>query len=356
VLFDLFSGLLDSQPAYDEVAGSASLGGRWRREHSRLSYLAGDYRPHDDLVAEAAKRIGLPQIVHGRLLPGWGRGNEVSAERAKESARRSDVLLSRVPSSAEIVPGVWRVGGGSWGGTVEAVSAEEDANVYLLQLNGCEVMVDCGTRGGLDDILRTLRSLGREPDALTDLLLTHSHWDHMDAAARWQGSLRGLRTHLNRIGAQFLARGDHRLVGYQLREPGYEFEPFRLDHEVEDGETFELGRTRITSKFLPGHTPDSTLYTLEIERQVIGISGDLMFAPRAGEQVVLGQLCTLWLSNLDDYVCSLRSLEGVPIDVLLPGHGDAIVGSTRVSEVLRETLALAESLAADERVRANARI
>jgi hypothetical protein len=28
VLFDLFSGLLNSQPAYDEVAGSAALGSR----------------------------------------------------------------------------------------------------------------------------------------------------------------------------------------------------------------------------------------------------------------------------------------------------------------------------------------
>jgi len=60
VLFDLFNGLLDSQPAYDEVAGSAAVGGRWRSEHSRLSYQAGDYRPHDDVVAEAAERIGLP--------------------------------------------------------------------------------------------------------------------------------------------------------------------------------------------------------------------------------------------------------------------------------------------------------
>jgi 2-haloacid dehalogenase len=68
VLFDLFSGLLNSQPAYDEVSGSAALGSRWRSEHSRLSYLAGDYRPHDDLVAEAAGRIGLspdraPELV-----------------------------------------------------------------------------------------------------------------------------------------------------------------------------------------------------------------------------------------------------------------------------------------------------
>ena len=59
VLFDLFSGLLDSQPAYNEVAGGAALGSRWRSEHSRLCYSAGDYRPHDELVAEAAERIGL---------------------------------------------------------------------------------------------------------------------------------------------------------------------------------------------------------------------------------------------------------------------------------------------------------
>jgi len=59
VLFDLFSALLDSQPAYDEVAGSAPLGSRWRSEHSRLSYSVGNYRPHDDLVSEAAERVGL---------------------------------------------------------------------------------------------------------------------------------------------------------------------------------------------------------------------------------------------------------------------------------------------------------
>jgi 2-haloacid dehalogenase len=71
VLFDLFSGVLNSQPAYDEVAGSASLGSRWRSEHSRLSYLAGDYRPHDDLVAEAAERIGLSPDRASALVAGW---------------------------------------------------------------------------------------------------------------------------------------------------------------------------------------------------------------------------------------------------------------------------------------------
>ena len=86
VLFDLFSALLDSQPAYDEIAGSASLGSRWRSEHSRLSYLAGDYRPHDDLVAEAAERVGLspahaPALVArlGELSP-WPEAPAVLAD------------------------------------------------------------------------------------------------------------------------------------------------------------------------------------------------------------------------------------------------------------------------------------
>ena len=84
-LFDLFSALLDSRPAYDQVAGSASLGSRWRREHSRLCYSAGDYRPHDDVVAEAAERVGLsadrgPALVAqlGQLKP-WPEASAVLA-------------------------------------------------------------------------------------------------------------------------------------------------------------------------------------------------------------------------------------------------------------------------------------
>ena len=72
VLFDLFSALLDSQPAYEAVAGGPSLGSRWRAEHSRLAYSAGDYRPHDDLVAEAAERVGLPRARAAALVARLG--------------------------------------------------------------------------------------------------------------------------------------------------------------------------------------------------------------------------------------------------------------------------------------------
>jgi metallo-beta-lactamase class B len=223
------------------------------------------------------------------------------------------------PRAVEIAQGVWRVGGGSWGGAVAAMSEEADANVYLLRVDGADILVDCGTRAGRDEVSRNLLNLGCDPDALSDLLLTHSHWDHTDAAAEWQAALPAMQTHLNSIGAAFLAQADHRLVGYQLQEPTYAFQPFRVDHEVMDRETFDLGGARITARFLPGHSPDSTIYTFELDGRVIGISGDVMFAPRVGQNAVLGRLCTLWLSNLDDYVASLRLLADLQIDVLLPG-------------------------------------
>ena len=83
------------------------------------------------------------------------------------------------------------------------------------------------------------------------------------------------------------------------------------------------------------------------------MSGDVVFGPRAGGELVLGQLCSLWLSNLDQYVDSLRLLAGLAIDRILPGHGDAIHGRRQVQEAVLGTLAVAESLAQDRRVRAN---
>ena len=68
---------------------------------------------------------------------------------------------------------------------------------------------------------------------------------------------------------------------------------------------------------------------------------------------MLGQLCSLWLSNLDDYVASLGRLERLDLDRLLPGHGTPIAGRDQVRAAVKATRALAEALAADLRVRAN---
>ncbi|HEY6835561.1 MAG TPA: HAD-IA family hydrolase [Gaiellaceae bacterium] len=73
VLFDLFTALLDSEPLWCEIAGSAEAGARWRAESSRIAYSAGPYRPFDDTVARAAQLAGLPPARAADLLAGMGR-------------------------------------------------------------------------------------------------------------------------------------------------------------------------------------------------------------------------------------------------------------------------------------------
>ncbi len=250
------------------------------------------------------------------------------------------------PAAEQLLPNLWRVGGGTWNGTVTALSFEDDANVYVLRGPAGVVLVDCGHLEGKAAIEANLRATGVAPEALGDLLLTHSHWDHTQAARPWQSEHR-LRTHLNACGAEFLARGDLRLVGTPLHGPDFPFEPFVVDHAVADGERFELAGIAVEARWLPGHTPDSTAYVLEHDGVRVGITGDVAFGRNGGGLHALGFLCALWLSNINDYVASLRRLDALALDLLLPGHGEPLHGRDAVRDAVRRACATAEAYAAD---------
>jgi glyoxylase-like metal-dependent hydrolase (beta-lactamase superfamily II) len=253
----------------------------------------------------------------------------------------------------QILNNLWRVGGGTWNGRTTALSAEPDGNVYLLRVPGANILVDCGTLAGLPAVNANLDRLGAALEKVGELLLTHSHWDHTEAALAVQTESESVRTHLNGVGWAFLEQRDHRLIGYQINPPPHRFEAFCVDHGVDDHETFDLGNTRAAAHHLPGHTPDSTLYTVSLDGITAGFCGDIVFQPRKHQGPLLGQLCTLWLSNLDHYVDSLRRLLDIHLDLLLPGHGSPVVGRERVRSAIQQTLDLAVALARDERVREN---
>jgi 2-haloalkanoic acid dehalogenase type II len=72
VVFDLLTALIDSWSLWNEAAGSAENGLRWRRIYLRLTYEAGRYRPYETIVAEAAREAGLPADTADRLVGAWG--------------------------------------------------------------------------------------------------------------------------------------------------------------------------------------------------------------------------------------------------------------------------------------------
>jgi len=83
VLFDLLTALLDSWSLWNDVAGDADAGQRWRAEYLRITYAAGRYRPYEHLVSDAAEAVGLPRnlaaglaLRYGEIRP-WPEATEV---------------------------------------------------------------------------------------------------------------------------------------------------------------------------------------------------------------------------------------------------------------------------------------
>ena len=71
VAFDLLTALLDSWTVWNDAAGSAAAGLRWRRAYLRLTYGCGAYRPYEDLVREAAAEVNLGAAAAVRLTGMW---------------------------------------------------------------------------------------------------------------------------------------------------------------------------------------------------------------------------------------------------------------------------------------------
>ena len=71
VTFDLLTALLDSWSLWDEVAGNTGAGSRWREAQLRLVAGSGPYRPFEQIVAEAAREVGIEQAMVKRLLDRW---------------------------------------------------------------------------------------------------------------------------------------------------------------------------------------------------------------------------------------------------------------------------------------------
>ena len=246
----------------------------------------------------------------------------------------------------QLLPNLWRVGGRSWDGRTAELTPD-GANVYLVALSKAGVLIDCGMRSEREIIEANIRQAGVDPSDLTDLVLTHSHWDHSEAGAEWQ-RVHGIRVHLNSVGAEYLARGNLRLTGSRLNEPGYEFLRFRVDHLVGDEESFEVAGMIVTAHLVPGHTPDSTLLTLGLDGKRVGFCGDVTFGPNdRGRLGNVGWLCMLWESDLHAYRKSLKRMSKMEFDLLLPGHGSALVGPKGPAEAIAASLATTEHFLAD---------
>ena len=220
----------------------------------------------------------------------------------------------------EVLPGIHLVSGIPW------------SRVYLIEDKKL-AMVDSGPPWGARKVVSYIRSIGRNPEDLEFILMTHSHPDHASGALPL----------IKRTGARLLAHpGDTQtlptkevclsylglLGGLKVALPFLRGAP--VTQTLEEGLFLPI-LEGVRVLHTPGHTPGSVCYLLE-SRGVM-FSGDTVFS----NGQTLSRSVPFPRSNRSDYRQSLRRLATLEFDALCGGHGKPLL--TGASDKLRALLA-----------------
>jgi glyoxylase-like metal-dependent hydrolase (beta-lactamase superfamily II) len=244
-------------------------------------------------------------------------------------------------------------------------------NCYLIEDDPL-TLVDTGPNSGkaLDELDIALRERGHTIDRLQRIVVTHQHLDHtglLGILARRSGAevvvLDLLAPVIEEFGAYaerddelaealMLRHGIPRDVVIALRTMSRSFRAWGgsapVDRRLADGEELEFAGRTLQALHRPGHSPSDTVFWDAERRLLIGgdhlighiSSNPLISRPLGGKSGEPGDGRPRALLT---YMRSLRETRAMPIDVVLPGHGDPV---SEHAKLIDERFALHERRAA----------
>lgn len=206
----------------------------------------------------------------------------------------------------QIAPGTWLLQG-----STDNFAEDNGANIVniaFIETDDGVVVIDSGPSRRYGEALRqAIAATSNKPVKL--LLLTHHHPDHVLGNQAFAdvpiAALAGTRQLLEEQG-NAMAENMYRLVGDWMR--GTEV---LLPNQTVEAGTLEVGGHRLRLLAMSGHT-GADLAILDETTGVL-FAGDLVFYQRA--------LTTPNSPGLDVWLADIDTLEALPWNVIVPGHG-----------------------------------
>lgn len=188
-----------------------------------------------------------------------------------------------------------------------------NANMYLLESGDRLALIDTGFPGSEDAVLGAVAARGRRAEDVTDIVLTHAHYDHVGSAAALVAAT-GARTWMHPLDAPLAEAGGGarpakpapgltaHLLFRLYAKPGRTTAPVRIDTLVEDGATIPVaGGLQVIH--IPGHCAGQiallqpstgTLFAADVAMNVLGLADPIGFEDQA-----LGRASQRTLAALD---------------------------------------------------------
>ncbi len=188
--------------------------------------------------------------------------------------------------------------------TIVTNSMAENAHLVCVKDNGTAFVVDPG--GAADEIMTACEAQGC---TLTDILLTHGHFDHIEAVAELH-ERSGARIRIHPNDADMLLSLER-----SLGRPGVEHVQTAADCLLDILENLDIDMCGLHMEIIytPGHTSGSVSYYLPDEHVLF--SGDTMFYEALGRT-------DLPTGSPVQLRRSLRKLYKLPAETrVLSGHG-----------------------------------
>jgi glyoxylase-like metal-dependent hydrolase (beta-lactamase superfamily II) len=190
-----------------------------------------------------------------------------------------------------------------------------DNNSNSIMIAGpVKALIDPGHRRPFAGLAAKMAADGVRPEEIELVIYTHCHPDHMEAGADLaaHGARQAIHaddeTYLRQIGPAF-----YQAMGLKMPE-------IKIDVHLEEGD-LTLGDQTWQVFHTPGHSPGQVcLYRPDGK---ILVAGDLSFAQGVGRTDFPGGSSRL----LKESIIRMSELD---VDVVLPGHGPAIIGRENV--------------------------